>query len=102
MHVFRVWAPFPKKVELQFKGKKYPMTPGEPGWWTRDVKSAKAGDDYGFILDRAGPYPDPRSASQRKGVYKLSRLVNQDGYKWRDKNFQAQPLSSAIIYELHI
>ncbi|HEY3760575.1 MAG TPA: malto-oligosyltrehalose trehalohydrolase [Verrucomicrobiae bacterium] len=102
MHVFRVWAPFPKKVELHLKGKTHPMKSDERGWWTREVKSAKAGDDYGFVLDGAGPFPDPRSKSQPNGVHKLSRLVDEDGFKWKDKNFQAQPLSSAIIYELHI
>jgi len=78
------------------------MTPDERGWWTREIKSAKAGDDYGFVLDGSGPFPDPRSASQPDGVHKLSQLVNPHGFKWKDKNFQAQPLSSAVIYELHI
>ncbi len=101
MHTFRVWAPFPKKVDLHFKGKSWPMSRDEQGWWSRAVKPAGAGDDYGFILDGEGPFPDPRSASQPNGVYKLSRLVDQTAYRWKDKNFQAKPLSSAIIYELH-
>ncbi|HEY1661509.1 MAG TPA: malto-oligosyltrehalose trehalohydrolase [Verrucomicrobiae bacterium] len=102
MHTFSVWAPFPKNVELHFSGKNLPMKRDEKGWWSRAVKSAKAGDGYGFVLDGEGPFPDPRSASQPNGVYKLSRLVDQSSYKWKDKNFQAQPLSSAIIYELHL
>lgn len=102
MHTFRVWAPFPKQVELHHRGKKLPMTRDEHGWWSRPVKTAKAGDDYGFFLDGEGPFPDPRSASQPNGVYKLSRLIDQRAYKWKDKNFQAAPLSSAVIYELHI
>ena len=102
MKTFRVWAPLPKKVELHFNGSIRPMKRDNDGWWTAEVPEAKAGDNYGFILDDAGPFPDPRSPSQPEGVHKLSRLVDQNSYRWADKNFQASPLSSAIIYELHL
>jgi len=102
MHTFRVWAPLPKKVEVQVSGEKFPMTPQPNGWWTVEIFSAKTGDDYGFILDGEGPFPDPRSCSQPNGVHKLSRLVDQNSFPWTDKKFQAPPLSSAIIYELHL
>lgn len=102
MHTFRVWAPFPKKVELQLNADVFPMKRGEGDWWTAEVPSAKPGDDYGFILDGEGPYPDPRSPSQPNGVHKLSRLVDQNSFSWTDGYFQARPLASAIIYELHI
>jgi maltooligosyltrehalose trehalohydrolase len=102
MQTFRVWAPLPQKVELQLNGKSFPMTRAENGWWTVEIGSAKAGGDYGFILDGAGPFPDPRSASQPNGVHKLSRLVDQNSFQWTDKKFQAPPLSSALIYELHV
>ncbi len=102
MNTFRVWAPLPKKVELQLNGKILPMTRNESGWWMAEIPEAKAGDNYGFILDGAGPFPDPRSPLQPEGVHKLSRLVDQNAFLWVDKNFQARPLSSAIIYELHV
>jgi maltooligosyltrehalose trehalohydrolase len=102
MKIFRVWATLPKKAGLQLNGKNFPMTRGENNWWTAEIPSAKAGDDYGFILDGDGPFPDPRSPSQPNGVHKLSRLVDQNKFQWTDKKFQAPPLSSAIIYELHI
>jgi maltooligosyltrehalose trehalohydrolase len=102
MKTFRVWAPLPKKIELQLNGKIFPMTREENGWWSVEISAAKAGDDYGFILDGEGPFPDPRSPLQPNGVHKLSRLVDQDSFQWTDKNFQAPPLSSAIIYELHL
>ena len=66
------------------------------------VPSAKAGDDYGFILDGEGPFPDPRSVSQPNGVHKLSRLVDQNSFSWTDEKFKPQPLSAAVIYELHV
>src|ERR1700691_1819242 len=102
MHIIRVWAPLPKKVELQLNGKIFPMTRDENGWWTAEIDSAKPGDDYGFVLDGEGAFPDPRSPSQPNGVHKLSRLVDQNKFQWTKKKFQAPPLSSAIIYELHV
>src|SRR5271156_6391735 len=98
MKTFRIWATFPKKVELQLNGKIFPMSRGENGWWTAQVPDAKIGDDYGFILDGTGPFPDPRSLSQPEGVHKLSRIVDSDAFRWTDTHFQAPPLASAIIY----
>src|ERR1700722_12115032 len=100
MKTFRVWALLPKKVELRLNWRIFPMARSENGWWSVEVPSAKAGDDYGFILDGEGPFPDPRSPLQPNGVHKLSRLVDQNSFQWTDKNFQVPPLSSALIYEL--
>jgi maltooligosyltrehalose trehalohydrolase len=114
MHTFRVWAPLPKKVEVQTGGKIFPLTrdvetagspsrsPQGEGWWTAEISSAKPGDDYGYILDGEGPFPDPRSASQPNGIHKLSRLVEQNSFSWTDKNFRPKPLSAAVFYELHL
>ena len=101
MHTFRVWAPLPKKVEVQAGTGRFPMNRQPDGWWSAEISSANPGDDYGFILDGEGPFPDPRSASQPKGVHKLSRLVAQNQFRWTDKSWRARPLSSAVIYELH-
>jgi maltooligosyltrehalose trehalohydrolase len=102
MKIFRVRATLPKKVEVQVGGKVFPMTRGENNCWAAEIASAKASDDYGFILDGEGPFPDPRSPSQPNGVHKLSRLIDQNSFQWTDKKFQAPSLSSAIIYELHV
>ena len=92
----------PKKIELKLHGKMFPMTRGENNWWSVEIDSAKTGDDYGFILDGEGPFPDPRSPSQPNGVHKLSQLIDQNSFQWTDEKFQAPPLSSAIFYELHV
>ncbi|HUE36243.1 MAG TPA: malto-oligosyltrehalose trehalohydrolase, partial [Candidatus Acidoferrum sp.] len=102
MKIFRVWATLPRKVELQLNGRVFPMTRADDGWWTVEIPDANAGNDYGFILDGAGPFPDPRSVLQPQGVHKLSRLTDGDAFKWTDKKFQPPPLSSAVIYELHL
>jgi maltooligosyltrehalose trehalohydrolase len=73
----------------------------QPGdWWTVEVPSSD--DEYGFILDGEGPFPDPRSPSQPYGIAGLSRSVNHAAFAWADSGWQAPPLASAIIYELHV
>jgi maltooligosyltrehalose trehalohydrolase len=101
MHTFKVWAPIPSHVELQVAGQKVPMAAGPGGWWTAEAPLAGAGTDYGFILDGQGPFPDPRSPWQPAGVHGLSRVIDHSAFHWNDAAFQAPPLSSAVIYELH-
>ncbi len=48
------------------------------------------------------PLPDPRSRWQPQGVHGPSRMVDHKAFEWTDAHFTAPPLSSAIIYELHI
>ena len=102
MHKFRVWAPLPNKVEVLANGKVFLMQASADGWWTAEVASAQAGSDYGFILDGEGPFPDPRSPSQPQGVHGLSRIFDQKNFSRSDAGWQPPPLSSAVIYELHI
>jgi maltooligosyltrehalose trehalohydrolase len=106
MHKFEVWAPRAQKVSVQVEGVFHPMQRAAEknrlGWWEATVEDAGPGSDYGFSLDDGDVLPDPRSPAQPYGVNGLSRLVNHDEFKWTDGHWQARPLSSAIIYELHI
>jgi maltooligosyltrehalose trehalohydrolase len=99
---FRVWAPLPKSVELAAHGRRIPMSRQAGGWWATEVPSFASAGDYGFVLDGEGPFPDPRSPWQPHGVQELSRLVSHQDFAWQDAGWQAPPLSSAVIYELHI
>ncbi len=88
MHTFKVWAPLPKKVEVQVKGKN--PAPDRAGQRLVDGggRPSGAGDDYGFILDDEGPFPDPRSAWPPHGVHGLSRLVEHGAHVWTDAGWQ--------------
>jgi maltooligosyltrehalose trehalohydrolase len=99
--VYRVWAPKAKSVALRLGNGTMPMRAGETGWWTSD-QPMRAGDVYGYVIDGEGPFPDPRSASQPSGVHGLSECVDHDSFAWTDASWQAPPLSSAVIYELHV
>ncbi len=102
MHTFRVWAPLPHKVELQLGSQRLPMQAHAGGWWTLEVAEAGAGTDYGFVVDGEGPYPDPRSEFQPRGIHAPSRLVDHGAFGWTDKGFRAKPLSKAVLYEMHV
>jgi maltooligosyltrehalose trehalohydrolase len=77
--------------------------PDEGGWWRLTEDNAASGTEYGFLIDDdAKIYPDPRSPWQPNGVHELSRIYDHRAFSWTDAQFQAPPLPSAIIYEMHI
>ncbi len=98
MNSIRVWAPKPSRVEIRANGTLYPMRREPNGWWTGEID----GVDYSFLLDGGPPLPDPRSSWQPEGVHGPSRLVDHSEFQWTDQRWQAPPLSSAIVYEMHI
>ena len=98
---YRVWAPHARSVTLRAGGESFAMTAAERGWWLSSVP-CRHGDDYGFLLDGEGPFADPRSPHQPGGVHGLSRWVDHAAFDWTDRDWQAPPLASALIYELHV
>lgn len=104
MHTFEVWAPLVSRVAVKVNDSLLPMLgPDEQGWWRLRVNEAGPGSDYGFQVDgEEGILPDPRSLWQPGGVHALSRVYDQGAFVWSDTAFQPPPLSSAIIYELHV
>jgi maltooligosyltrehalose trehalohydrolase len=104
MHRLEIWAPFARKLAVKLNGAVRPMHgPDDQGCWRTEVEDAEFGSDYCFVIDDDGnEYPDPRSQWQPYGVHGMSRLYDQQAFVWSDAGFQAPPLSSAIIYELHV
>jgi maltooligosyltrehalose trehalohydrolase len=104
MHEFKVWAPIPRKVAVKIGDATYPMLgPDERGWWSVALEKAGPGTDYGFVVDDdAQTWPDPRSEWQPYGVHGTSRVYDQTAFVWSDGGWQAPPLSSGVIYELHV
>jgi maltooligosyltrehalose trehalohydrolase len=99
---FRVWAPDANQVEVKIGSDLFSMTASEHGWWFAEVALAGAGIDYAFVLNGGEPLPDPRSPWQPNGIHGCSRTVDHNAFSWTDRHWQASPLSSAIVYELHI
>ncbi|HEV2326022.1 MAG TPA: malto-oligosyltrehalose trehalohydrolase [Terracidiphilus sp.] len=103
MHLFEAWAPKAEKLAVKVDGSTTTMAgPDRQGWWRAEAADAGPGSNYGFLIDDDERcYPDPRSRWQPDGVHALSRVYDQNAFAWEDPGFQAAPLSSAIIYELH-
>lgn len=104
MHRFEIWAPLANKMAVQVNGNGHRMKgPDADGFWRVEVNEAGTGTDYGYLIDSdSTPYPDPRSQWQPHGVHGLSRIYDQGAFAWSDARFQAIPLSSGIVYELHV
>jgi maltooligosyltrehalose trehalohydrolase len=96
-----VWAPAAQRVAVVVDGDHQPMDAVAGGWW-QTRKGFAPGTDYAFSLDDGDPLPDPRSRWQPSGVHGASRTVDMSSLAWSDAGWQPPPLSSAIVYELHV
>src|SRR5215213_6099743 len=96
-----VWAPQAQNVELDLLNHRLPMNRQPHGWWVGEVNQGKP-VEYGFAVDGGHPVPDPRSLWQPFGVHGPSRTLDHSAFKWTDRSFQAPPLSSGVVYELHV
>lgn len=99
---FDVWAPRASRVDLAIDDRRIPMSQGEGGWWCIDHPVDEHGTDYGFSVEGGKVLPDPRSPWQPYGVHGRSRTVDHSAFSWSDRRWQAPPLPSAVLYELHI
>jgi maltooligosyltrehalose trehalohydrolase len=99
---FSVWSPFSRNVELVIGSRHFPMQKDADSWWRIDLPVNGTSIDYSFCIDGSKPLPDPRSFFQPEGVHGHSRWIDHSRFNWNDEGFQQVPLSSAIIYELHI
>ncbi|MCI4657482.1 malto-oligosyltrehalose trehalohydrolase [Cryobacterium zhongshanensis] len=109
---FEVWAPYAQAVDL-FLRSTVPGSAGEPvtrsmdraddGWWRLRLPDGGAEPrDYGFVIDGAGPFPDPRSRRQPAGVHALSRTFDPGAHAWQDSAWTGRQLAGGTIYELHL
>ena len=105
MALFRIWAPYSTAVDIALGDdvrERVPMAETGNGWWEMDVPYSPEGTSYAFVLDGSEPLPDPRSPWQPRGVFGPSHTVNHAAFDWHDAGWQAPPLKSAVIYELHV
>ena len=100
--LFEVWAPDASRVELVHgEGRAaVPMRADPSGWWRASLPGPVS--DYGFRIDGAGPFPDPRSRWQPNGVHELSRRYDPTWHTWQDEDWTGRQLAGAVVYELHV
>lgn len=102
---FRVWAPKARSVELLLTAsdeRVVPMQPEARGYYCVTLDEVDPGRTrYLFRLDGNDAWPDPASRFQPDGVHQPSAIAGSD-FDWTDQTWHGIPLSSYIIYELHI
>ena len=87
---------------LELDGMDVPMEAHTHGWHAVRLPAVH-GQDYGFRLDGGPLRPDPASRWQPQGVHGPSRLFDPVRVRRSETvAFRAAPLSSAVIYELHV
>jgi maltooligosyltrehalose trehalohydrolase len=104
---FRVWAPAHRQVELVLRPgdpsmRRLPLVPVDEGVFTVTHHGVSPGDLYEYELDGSGPFPDPASRSQPRGVHGPSAVVDPRSFAWSDGGWRGVPLQHAVIYELHV
>lgn len=99
---FRVWADDHKSVSVVTKGAEHPLASEAEGYFSGTVSGAGDGDTYSFMVDGAGPYPDPASRFQPQGPHGPSQIVDADRFSWTDRTWRGIALAHQVIYELHV
>jgi len=102
MGILKVWAPESQRVEVTIKGRRLDMEQNRSGWWKLETHLAAHGTNYTFTLDGGIPLPDPRSPWQPEGIHGPSRILDHERFSWTDDEWRQSPISSAVIYELHV
>jgi len=88
-------------VHLVLNDGRRELRPEAHGWWVDTGAPLEPGTDYSFLVDEEGPFSDPRSPWQPNGPHRASRTLDHSSFRWTDARWQAPPLSSAILYEMH-
>ncbi|MDY6824488.1 MAG: malto-oligosyltrehalose trehalohydrolase [Thermodesulfobacteriota bacterium] len=101
MRHLKVWAPFAKTAQAQISGRTISLEKFRDNWW-HTPDPVPAGTDYAFIVNAGRAIPDPRSPRQPRGIHGPSQTLDHSAFPWHDNAWQPPPLSSAVIYELHV
>lgn len=106
---FRVWAPNAQAVFVKgdfndWSDSATSLSPEEKGYWYADVKSARPGQEYKYLivngdrkLERIDPYARQVTNSTGNGV-----IYDPCSFDWQDDGFELPPHNELVIYEMHI
>ncbi|MBE2284600.1 MAG: malto-oligosyltrehalose trehalohydrolase [Prosthecobacter sp.] len=105
---YRIWAPEKQRIEVIVQPadggaeRTLSLEPEPDGYHCGSDPAGRAGDRYRYVVDGAGPFPDPASRWQPDGVHGASQVIDPDSYAWQDAAWKCPPLRDLVLYELHI
>ncbi len=106
---FRVWAPHADEVWVtgdfnDWSKTAHPLVSEGNGYWYAEVKGAKAGQEYKYILrngdlllERIDPYARQVTHSVGHGV-----IYDPAAFDWEGDDFSIAAYNELVIYELHV
>jgi maltooligosyltrehalose trehalohydrolase len=72
------------------------------GFFEAWLDGAGPGTRYRYFVDGHGPFPDPASRWQPKGVHGPSEVVDASRFPWTDHAWSGVTMKDLVIYELHV
>jgi maltooligosyltrehalose trehalohydrolase len=102
---FLVYAPSVRTVAVRLVWpveRVFPLERDGLGYHYGTTDGVTAGALYLYRLDGGKDRPDPASRCQPRGVHGPSMVVDPRAYAWRDGEWKGIPLSSYILYEIHV
>jgi maltooligosyltrehalose trehalohydrolase len=102
---FRLWAPLARSVDVVYESDRprvFPLAPDENGYFAGMDPAARSGDVYRYRVNGEGPFPDPASRFQPRGVHGPSQIVDPDSFPWSDGSWRGVPWNRIVFYEIHI
>ncbi len=103
---FSVWAPSPKRLELQLRRRDKVATVAlerdQQGVARVEIEDAGRGTEYWYRLDGERDRPDPVSRALAGGVHGVSRVVDPGAFRWSDAGWRGLAMPDFVIYELHV
>jgi maltooligosyltrehalose trehalohydrolase len=102
---FLVFAPHRETVEVRVLSpaeRLVPLERDDRGYHHGIAHGIEAGALYLYRLDGKTERPDPASRRQPRGVHGPSMVEDAGAFPWHDAAWRGIPLTSYILYELHV
>ena len=107
---FSVWAPSATQVDLVIYRTEdtcdqhaavYSLAKGDDGIFRTLVSDAREGLLYKYRVDGKGPFPDPVSRFQPKGVHGPSQVIDPRNFPWTDDHWKGvESIDKLVVYEV--
>src|SRR4051812_28302823 len=98
---FSLWAPAARQVSLVLRGdgveQTFAMAAGPDGIRRLETRAA-SGDRYAYLLDGAGPFPDPVSRHLPEGVHGFTEIIDPQLFTWGDSEWKGLSLAEYVLY----